>query len=635
MKPLQPLNISNFLSNYAFNPGSSSLSSTDKKIALGLTIGLGIVSLGLFHLGLAIAHSVKKLFSAKKINSSHASVQNQASKVSHLSSVVQSNPTKVSKLQTSLPKEPEKKQEPRVSVQKNEPVPMEKSVDLEKAQAIIQEAQGCMHDLNVEMKFSTIQRFKRVKAEAKKLLNESSTPADIKAQMGKIVKQYQEIVDGHEVLSILKKLSEGIRDPDKINPKLRLHFYYLINQDQLSNLYLTDKDKWKEEWAAVRQNFWNGSIEADGFLQQRKKITFITGTKASSLPFILKINTLAPTISQKPALVPTGQLLRHNIVPLAGELLFGIRKGGVNLTALSGTELTGLDVCLGYASKKNYQFNEDIELDKLKILDHEDNDYLSIFLPRIKVAALRLLTMGAKKEEYESIKKLIRKAMNKFPQCIPPIENWKKNASLVGAFCKHPGQPASDNLQVGQVVAVPRTGYKQLKYGIITGKNEDGSYCIQVERNPITKNLKIEHITVISEEDLERSIESLNQPLSDDEIYQLENEFKGDHERLKDILELFESFKPINLTAIEMDLIQNPFPIVWASVSLNNFKQVRSDIQGERGLEGKAVLGDDIQLVFTHKDNVSKLEGIVKDLGVQVLSFEAAYFISGKNKGWS
>lgn len=43
-------------------------------------------------------------------------------------------------------------------------------------------------------------------------------------------------------------------------------------------------------------------------------------------------------------------------------------------------------------------------------------------------------------------------------------------------------------------------------------------------------------------------------------------------------------------------------------------------------------LGNDIQVVFTARENVDKLQDRLKDHGVQVLSFEAAHFIRGRQE---
>lgn len=58
----------------------------------------------------------------------------------------------------------------------------------------------------------------------------------------------------------------------------------------------------------------------------------------------------------------------------------------------------------------------------------------------------------------------------------------------------------------------------------------------------------------------------------------------------------------------------------------------KNGVHGEHIIKGKAVLGDDIQLVFTNRENVDTLQSLVKDQGVKVLSFEAAYYILGRDK---
>jgi hypothetical protein len=216
---------------------------------------------------------------------------------------------------------------------------------------------------------------------------------------------------------------------------------------------------------------------------------------------------------------------------------------------------------------------------------------------------------------------------------LPISPDWQDNASLVGKLCKESGSQPTGELQRGQVVGVPRSGTGP-KYGIITNKYEDGSYCIVVEKNGARKHFPPDQLTIMTKESLEKEkadkgVVNLN------EIEQktMHERLKNNRDKLEDILKLFESVKPFDFTSSEMELIQDPFPIVWASISTDDSFKVqdfRHGVTGEHIVPGKAVLGSDIQFVFTNRKNVDKLQAIVKNYGVEVLSFEAAYFILGK-----
>lgn len=90
---------------------------------------------------------------------------------------------------------------------------------------------------------------------------------------------------------------------------------------------------------------------------QTLPMTWITGSKSSSLVGIEEV--AARGISDRLALLPTGTLLEHNIIPLSGELKYGIEKGksGVNRSMLSGVKVNDYLVSINYSKKKEFAFD--------------------------------------------------------------------------------------------------------------------------------------------------------------------------------------------------------------------------------------------------------------------------------------
>jgi hypothetical protein len=420
------------------------------------------------------------------------------------------------------------------------------------------------------MKFETIQELKKMKKEARNLLRNGECSAAVKKSLENIIKQYDKLVKEVKVLTTLQEISRELRKP----PPPQKNWY------------------------------------------------------------IVKIAKLAPKISDQPALVPTGILLRHNIAPLAGEVFFGISQAGANQLRLSGMRFAGLNVCVGYGSSKGFIFNPNIELDA--ILKTENLKYI-FSIPRMHVAVLRLLLTGSKKESYPEIINHILKLKKELTQLNTSINpRWKSEGALIGESTNIPVEqfktasleniPKKD-LMIGQIVAIERSDSSFLKYGMIHEKYDDGSYNVIVEKNGTTKGLSRRYY--LPDDALELSVGK--PPLSEDQISIYEGYLKTDSEKLDDLIKLFETVAPVVHSKEEKALIEKPFPIIWGSVSLA-CPHFRGGVTGEVVFEGKPVLGTDLQYIFTPSENVNNLQPQLSKYGVKVFSFEAAYYILGHDK---
>jgi hypothetical protein len=398
---------------------------------------------------------------------------------------------------------------------------------------------------------------------------------------------------------------------------------------QLGTSYQNDKEAWKEKWTHIRKKIWSMAAESKPFLDKKKHITFVTGSKSSSIPLILKTAQLVPTISTQPALIPTGLLMQHHVTPLSGELSGGILENGINQTGLSGMNFSGLNVCIRYAAQPSYQFNPNQELD---IINDATVDSSSSNISRLHIAVLRLLLMGAKQEMYEKIKGQIKILIQQVAgRSSPLMENWAKGAPLIGTVCQAEAKMPEGELQRGQIVGVHRSGSLSYKYGMIAEKNKQGLYRVIVEKDGISKWVDPRSMILVPNDVMTAEAKNVP-PLTKDETMILERKVKDLKGKLEEILQLFDTIKPLNFTEEELDFIQHPFPIVWASTSDSlKVERVHQGIPDEHVVKGKAVLGKDIQVVFTPHSYVDKLKAVLKDQDVEVLSFDAAYFIHHLN----
>lgn len=497
-----------------------------------------------------------------------------------------------------------------------------------------------------KLSFKTIESLKAAKKEAKQILQNPHISVEHAEAMKKVIKQYDEMVESIEVLSILRQISKEIRKPimakgfngleavrptadrfyDLVIPKgVKDRGAKILRLNELASVYGLNKEEWKQRWSSIRESLWKASQEAQPFLNQKKEITFITGSKSASIPSILKVAELAPILTAKPALIPTGQLLKHHIAPLAGELAMGISPQGVNQNYLSGMKFEGLKTCMGYASAKEAKFDADQEIELINEMKEIKYYY---DLPRLHVAVLRLLLMGAKREEYENIKGKIQDFIKKEKDMLPIKDNWQQFAPLIGIESKEEGKiPQENELKRGQIVAVPRTGSRYPKYGVVLEKNPDGTFQVLVEKSGVTKSVPTDKMTLVPDERLALLNEK---PITLNEKNEIEKAVGGVEAGLKAILKLFDIVKPINFSESDLNLIQDSFPLVWASVSLIP-EPFRQGIKGEQ-IVPRATLGEDIQLVFTPQKNMQRLQSALNGYGVQVMSFDAAYYIMGRNE---
>lgn len=191
------------------------------------------------------------------------------------------------------------------------------------------------------LNFALVTEMEKAKRKAEKFLAQRRLPEKHRNILNVVIQKYDEIVKQSPVLDILQNLAREITNPISDNTpyydKFQLFISYALTQSSESNYTIyshlqeawqKDSKTWKRQWNIVREKMWSAWEECRDFLEMDQKITFITGSKSSSIPLIKRVPTRAPGLASKPALVPTGQLVSAGLVPMAGELCRGIGEGG-------------------------------------------------------------------------------------------------------------------------------------------------------------------------------------------------------------------------------------------------------------------------------------------------------------------
>ena len=135
--------------------------------------------------------------------------------------------------------------------------------------------------------------------------------------------------------------------------------------------------------------------------------TWVTGTQSPALIGIAEVANTALS-SGRPALVPTGILLNHRIVPLTGEL--GLGFFGVNNSSLSGAIIREASTAVDYA-KGDYltDFKQvDTQISLNYIL--KSNNYSSFRM--LKVHLLRYLKLRSSNDDLEKITEKIKNLLS-------------------------------------------------------------------------------------------------------------------------------------------------------------------------------------------------------------------------------
>ncbi len=106
-------------------------------------------------------------------------------------------------------------------------------------------------------------------------------------------------------------------------------------------------------------------------------------------------------------------------------------------------------------------------------------------------------------------------------------------------------------------------------------------------------------------------------------------EFQGEYnkefrdwsiKKIERILSFFEEVKPISFSLEEIDLIQRPCPMVFASNTLHG-ENCGGGRPGELGVKTEALLRRDIQVIYTTETDVARIKKVLESFKVHVLVY--------------
>lgn len=415
----------------------------------------------------------------------------------------------------------------------------------------------------------------------------------------------------------------GTRPSDLVNP-YREHKLHKNTKADKSE----DHINWKARWREIRRNVYVTAqewrpVQSDKGLES-KKITWITGTSTATLVPIFKM-----AHPSGPALIPTGQLLRRNIVPLTGELEFGLE--GVNRSHLSGTVLSRYDEAVKYSEEAKKRFAYD-KVKERSILQETIKDLTETaergqslrgdYLSRLKISIIRLAWSGLDSSEREKIINDLKNIKEKISQQ-RSSNQWEKHIDLFSVILpNNPFQerrkPENHTYTPGQMVLVP-TSQGGYAVGVID-RCSDSSCSVWYSTKRGINKVSYDELIYLSDDDLNlikknypNATRSDTSSLSviEDYIYY---KVRTDLDWLDELIQLTESTEQVQLSEQDEKLIANPGSILWGTSTKEDkdLIHVHSDIPGERGLEGPQKLGEDIQVLFVEPEKLEEVRTYVK-----------------------
>jgi hypothetical protein len=183
----------------------------------------------------------------------------------------------------------------------------------------------------------------------------------------------------------------------------------------------------------------------------------------------------------------------------------------------------------------------------------------------------------------------------------------------------------------GQIVGIENDN--ELKCGMILSCSEEGRCEVLVGKK--SGELVTERVEENELAPLKEKLTPIDDMSWDSEtILAVKEKLQTQKEMVQEIASLFDTVNPIALSEGSLFLINDSFPLVWGSCSVEG-EPFQHGIRGERIIRGNAVLGKDIEVVFTDHEHVKALENAVKPYGITVLSFDAARYIMTRQAKFS
>jgi len=487
-----------------------------------------------------------------------------------------------------------------------------------------------------------------------KVLMKSDLTIEQRGSLDKIVKEYYTIAEAHTVLKELRAFSRTLKqteDTEEGHDVIHVFKKMLksegLNENEINN-FIYNEDTIKDI-NALRKRYFEAAQPTQKFLKSGLNPTFVTGSTSASLVGIIQV--MGSALSDQPALVPTGLLLKHSFVPLTGELDMGISPRGINQDFLSGMAFSGMETAMSYATRKAFIFDPKKEIDIIMRINLNTNERDMGKLDRLNIALLRLAYMDcnydkAKIKEHIRTNVLTplanRKKLDQQANNLSIDTHWKQRASLLGKSldedridiidkCKDtPDYDAP--FQRGQLVRVKTSSGKDT-FGIIIGLDPhniviDQGQILRHEDRGFSQNSSYSEIEALPESFIEEEVRHFA-PANEGKLNGIQKAIvKEEIERRTPEEKIAQALnqEPLNLNVESKKLITDSFPLIWASCSLSP-QPFHGGVSREGVVEGKAELGKDIQMVFTDQEHVETLTNAVKEYGVTVYSFSSAQYM--------
>jgi len=444
-----------------------------------------------------------------------------------------------------------------------------------------------------------------------------------------------------QLKSDLQAGKSGVRAEEKnYSPFIHRFDHFLPSSNERKNL-LQDSEKWN----SVRKKILDAAHEAAPFILSGKKIAWLTGTNSATL---IGIDRVGRSSIGEPALVPTGLLLHHNIVPLTGELRHGL--GQHNQNTLSGVLLHFLSSAVRFARRSDFLFKKTDEFSIIqkfrdKTID-ELNLYQTYFADRLKIAVLRLLQFGSlNAHEKENIESALLEMKKKYASVARPdsFDKWTQFFPLVGLPVPPDLSPVKRDthlhkIQRGDLVGI--NSENGISFGVIREKR-DHRYTVIKKATGESLPYDVDSLSFYDDTALKTVLKNSQISAHNNSLF-LIKQILTEKERMTylidELLELCKTVTPITLTKEQQDSIHTPIPIVFGITNLRgdaHLTPIQSLDDDETGFLGMISMKKDFQLAFTEFEHKERLKKLLSPYGTQVLSFDAAHFIASQHLGFN
>lgn len=483
---------------------------------------------------------------------------------------------------------------------------------------------------------------KKVRAIRKTIKKNPITP-----QRQKLLLTCQQLLKGHPSLAPISEIHSFLRD--KNAPSLKKHLYsFAINgaiaslkRDFLMKSFSRGSENIKTSWKNLRDKIFGliqecQQIEAE-FPLVTKDLQWLSGSSSASLPLIFQ-----NPINSVPSLTPTGMLVQKNVPPFCGELDRGISFRGINITHLSGTNISHRNVALRYANQTS-PIDPDHEIEILYCF----SDFAAEKLTRAKIAALRLTLMGERKDEYKTIVAHFRRLLNFLPPPLPKKPGWQQFLPLLGKalpeelFSAQESPPAAqeimqnecpdiapgedsipsfvldtdvpahflpDTLTPGDIVGAPVSDGTYV-FSLVT--DVDDEHALLFYKDTTEDRVPLQELLSLPNSFLHECLNVLPNLEDYSHLEQCaQNQMRPVQEKVEEIIHILETQEPLVLSTEERQFIQNPTPIVWGSLTAVPGRLDQEE-HIERVLEGIQVLGQDIQVLFVPVEKIDEIRTYV------------------------